>query len=82
MKGGYGKDFAVTVEDWITCSCGKRGWPTRRQAKAKVRELSEDDLRTEPISVYRCRDGTTNLFHVGHKRPGPNLNDPRLSWIA
>jgi hypothetical protein len=47
-----------------------------------MRELREIDDRPSPLNVYRCKAGTTGLFHVGHRHPTPNLNDPRLKWIA
>lgn len=68
--------------DWVTCSCGKRGWTSRRPAKAAARELLAKRQHPLPLAVYRCDRGETGLFHVGHTYKPANLNDPRLTWIA
>lgn len=46
---------------WVTCAaCGKRGYPSKRAAKALKRHHADRDL-----SIYRCGD----YWHVGHLAP-------------
>lgn len=47
---------------WITCVCGKRGYPSRSSAR-KVRTRGHSDASS--LHAYRCDDDPT-LWHLGH----------------
>ena len=69
----------------LRCSCGKRGYTDRKNAKQVVRESKRrgDDPRADMLSTYRCDEGS-RLWHVGHDNPAvnwPNVNDPRLRFL-
>lgn len=71
--------------DHTTCSCGKRGYVDKQQARrvrSQMRKSGHLDLKPgQRLDIYRC---TTNLWHLGHdsRRARPDLNDPRLRWVA
>lgn len=47
---------------WVTCSCGKRGYHTRRDAKRVARRSH----RGEPgMHAYQCLTDPA-FFHLGH----------------
>jgi hypothetical protein len=69
----------------ILCSCGKRGYQERQQARMVIRETKRigDDPRAASLHAYRC-PLLTGLFHVGHTNPAvnwPNVNDPRIRFL-
>lgn len=71
----------MSIAPYITCACGKRGFGSRRAAKAVVRELRErgDDPNDHMLNAYRCRVSPV-FFHVGHRGYlKQNLNDP-TTW--
>jgi hypothetical protein len=47
---------------WITCACGKRGYHTKRDARAARKQL-RDNSRT----VYACEDAGVTLWHIGRR---------------
>lgn len=74
-------------EHWISCACGKRGYSSRKGARAALRAVRTANERrgVEPISAtaalreYLCDTGS---WHIGHRtHRGANLNDPRLSFV-
>lgn len=84
-----GKPGRSLADQWLTCEyCGKRGWKTRRGARAGRSLLLADGKGRQNIDyvlvVYECTsvpDGVEPNWHMGHhhvaRRP-PNLNDPRV----
>jgi hypothetical protein len=67
-----------------TCTCGKRGYFDRKQAKRVVSESRRirDDPNASQLNTYRCAE--SRMWHVGHSNPAvnwPNLNDPRLRFL-
>lgn len=68
----------------FTCGdCGKQTWLNKQQARAVLRAMRRRHPDARVLRVYRaCRDG----FHIGNAeatlRGRPNLNDPRLRFLA
>jgi hypothetical protein len=54
----------VQLTGTAKCECGKRMYPTRRDAVTAKRQLGHNDLRP-----YRCRTNT-QYWHLGHLAPG------------
>lgn len=53
--------------NWGTCvHCGKRGWLTRREAKAALKRIYPGQF--QEMQVYKCSEGG-NSFHHGHRVP-------------
>jgi hypothetical protein len=51
----------------VSCSyCRKRAYPSRRLAKAALKELYRG--KTQEMNVYRCSRGGDG-WHVGHRDP-------------
>lgn len=67
-----------------TCTCGKRGYLTRGDAKKVIREMRRaKKTRSDRVNAYRCQTGT-GYWHVGHgEHPArPNLNSPNLRFLG
>ncbi len=62
------------------CRCGKRGYTSRQDARAVLREVRrKDSFSAEGMDIYRCRVDDTH-WHLGHDglEEAPNLNDPSV----
>ncbi len=59
------------AEMWGTCSCGKRGWVSRKAARKACRTID----RADHMAVYRCT--ASGMWHVGHLPP--EVKDGRWS---
>ena len=46
---------------WTRCTCGKRSYWSRREARVRKRQHSD----RKGLNVYRCNE--SQLFHIGHK---------------
>lgn len=53
-----------------TCTCGKRGYTTKRTAR-RVRNAMGDS----GLHIYRCP--ASDLLHLGHQIPGSTRDDYR-----
>jgi len=58
-------------KNWQPCACGKRGWVSRKAARAVRRKADHAEL----MSTYACP--VSGLFHIGHLPP--QVADGRLS---
>ncbi|MCW2902222.1 MAG: hypothetical protein JWO67_4487 [Streptosporangiaceae bacterium] len=61
-------NWATWWKRWERCpDCGKRGYRTRDQARRVRREqIQTFGEKLSQLNVYKCRDGNTGLFHLGH----------------
>ena len=57
-----GVAFKGITSPWLTCECGKRGYPNRGAAKKALRRAHPDGNR---MHAYQC-DVDSALWHVGH----------------
>lgn len=49
---------------WFTCSCGKRAYITKKEARDAIKRVKDKTLH-----VYPCTENPDYL-HVGHTAPG------------
>lgn len=66
-------NWVTTHRRWSTCpDCGKRSYGTRADARRRRRQqVIKYGEKLSDLQIYRCRDGNSGAFHLGHPSPDP-----------